>query len=352
MTIHNPFSSQSYRTTIIRLIKQEGGMKGMPEISVDADFPCEVVQEDQVTYETETEWIIGIRHLLLTDACLATMRLSFPFAPQVGHVLVEGKELPFSIHDGIVSFLVEISALIGNSRTLYTHTLIREPGITLRIEQNRIERRAGRYREGTYPSLQIEAAHGYQFAMREIMHMTGLPRMLHEQHLGYILILGFETCNEIHGDWPPHWHFIYRWPTFCGSQAPHIYLGEKGEMTYNRVSIDGIHGISTMMETGKWFTFVTPYGKEVMAISIQSDGSLSFARPQDAVYTIGAFDVETRGVSVFRDGELLGTVTTEDLPGRFVCHWKSRTLASCSYEDVIRYDEMTGMFQDEERTFC
>ena len=106
-----------------------------------------------------------------------------------------------------------------------------------------------------YPEIQIEAASHYTFAMRELLKQMGIPAYLHENQLGYMLLLGFETCNEVHTDYPPHWHMIFRWPNFCGSQAPHIYLDQDGKMTENIMYVDGISGVCRKYGPEEWCRF-------------------------------------------------------------------------------------------------
>ena len=110
------------------------------------------------------------------------------------------------------------------------------------------------------------------FAMREMLYALDLPQYLNRNRLGYLLILGFETNNEIHTDYHPHWHLIYRWPNHAGSPAPHIYLAPDGKMTENACYVDCAHGTHRDYSAGEWCPFVDPYGHDVCAIRINADG--------------------------------------------------------------------------------
>ncbi|MFR2700780.1 MAG: hypothetical protein ACLS98_11705 [Anaerobutyricum soehngenii] len=246
----NPYIIDKYRDTAIRLIKKEQNTTGMPSVEISADFPCRTVENPHFHYETSGEYVVYINHLILKDACLVSFKIEKK--TEVKAVLCEGKYIPFHEEGGYYHFIIEISGLNGPTRTLYAHSIIRENGITLRVEENDRGRCAGKYSVETYPEIQIEAAGHYTFAMKEILKQMGIPRYLHENQLGYLLLLGFETCNEIHTDYPPHWHMIFRWPNFCGSQAPHIYLDSEGRMTENKMYIDGISGVCRTYAPGEW----------------------------------------------------------------------------------------------------
>lgn len=341
-----PYQEEENRNTAIRLIKKKKGINGLPTISVDSDFLCELFDDPHFFYETESEYVFFLHHFILKDACLASITVRLPATVEIISVLCEGQELQFfSINKDEISFSLEISGLSGRCRTLDAHTLIREPGLTLRIEENDKNRRSGVYRSGTYPELQIIAANHYMFAMREILHFMELPHYLNKEKLGYLLILGFETYNEVHGDYPPHWHIIFRWPYFCGSLAPHIYIGDDGKMLFNRTSVDGIPGLTHQYQNGEWCYFVDYKGRNVMAISVLEDGSMAVTKPNDGIYIIHPFNIET-GVQITKDDCPIGFITTKNdiEKGIFTCYLSSNSPLKQSYEETITYDHLLGTF--------
>ena len=246
------YQPHHHRRTAIRIIKSKAGHYGLPIFHFDADFFLEAVNDPHFCYETDNEFVVYVEHTQLADACLATCSFDTENKYEVTAILCEKQTLYFENKNGIITFNFEISGLTGPTRTLYVHSILRDPGLTLRIEQNHIGRRAGKYREGDYPATEILAANHYMFAMREMLYALDLPQYLNRNRLGYLLILGFETNNEIHTDYPPHWHLIYRWPNHAGSPAPHIYLAPDGKMTENACYVDCAHGTHRDYSAGEY----------------------------------------------------------------------------------------------------
>ena len=330
----NPYIIDKYRDTAIRLIKKEQNITGMPSVEISADFPCRMVDNPHFHYETSGEYVVYINHLILKDACLVSFKIEKK--TEVKAILCEGKYIPFYEADGYYYFIIEISGLHGPTRTLYAHSIIRENGITLRVEENDRGRCAGKYSVESYPEIQIEAAGHYTFAMKEILKQMGIPQYLHENQLGYLLLLGFETCNEIHTDYPPHWHMIFRWPNFCGSQAPHIYLDSEGRMTENKMYIDGISGVCRTYAPGEWCRFVDMYGQDLMAFRVLTDGGLEITKPGGDIYKMDPY-IKEKGVCVWKSGKLVGLLQMKNDTeiGKMEVLWKEKR-----YE--IHYDPLTG----------
>lgn len=338
-----PYSTPLWRDTAVRFIKDKPGRYGMPDFTVSADFACALCTDPRFFYETDSEFVVYIHHFVLKDACLVTCCFPSDARYAIREVVFEGRYLPLVIQDGICTVTFEISGLTGPTRTLYAHTLLREDGLTLRIEENDPGRCAGKYSGQPYPAAAIDAAAHYIFAAREILHRLGLPSYLHAHQLGYLLLLGFETCNEVHTDWPPHWHMIFRWPYFCGSQAPHIYLDDTGRMTHNITYIDGIQGVSRRFEPGEWCRFVDQFGCDVMAFRIQSEGGMDITCPGGRVFSMSAFEPEC-GVAVSCEGEGVGRVHVSNDTARGVLRadWTPCTDCRGGYAELISYDPLTG----------
>lgn len=338
----SPYVEEKYRDTALRFIKDVPGRFGMPKFKFEADFYCEITGRENLFYETDNEFVVYVRHFILKDACLVTGHVSIEPGYEISKILFEGRYLDFTREEGEYRFDFEISGLAGPTRTLYAHTLLRENGLTLRIEQNDIGRCAGMYQKDTYPEKEIRAVHHYMFAMREIVRQMGLPDYLHENGLGYLLILGFETCNEIHTDYPPHWHLIFRWPYFCGSQAPHIYVDDQGRITENVMYIDGIKGVSHSYQAGEWCRFVDMYGSDVMAVRIEDDGGMSVTKPGGELFRLGPYE-ESAGVAVYRGGVFLGKIAVSEMSGSYCVDWNVRKYTDgISYVQEIKYDPLLG----------
>lgn len=350
-TEERPKEESLLRKTALRIVKDRPGIYGMPSIQFDADFYCVPLTDSTHCYETEAEFVVYVEHLLLIDACLVAGTFPKDAGWQPAAILCEGQRLAISEEGENLRFTFEISGLTEKTRTLYIHTILREPGLTLRIEQNHKGRRAGAYRlEENYPSIQIEAARHYEFAMREMLHMLEVPRHLAENGLGYMLLLGFETNNEIHGDYPPHWHLIFRWPNFCGSQAPHIYLDEAGRMTHNLMCIDRIPGVRHTYQPGEWCRLVDPYGRPVMECRVNEDGGMSATCDEEHIYTMTAYRPE--GVAIFHDGQCLGTISTENdtNSGLLLAHW--HPALGDGWTETIQYDPLTGSMLHHDKKVC
>ena len=287
------------RATAIRILKNTTGIIGLPHIQISADFFCELLADEKHFYETDKEFVFYLSHFMPLDACIATVDMTLEQDMEIENVYCEGKILSFSQNKKDVHFDVELSRLSGRSITLDAHSVIREPGITLRMEQNDPGRRAGQYAK-QYPELEIAAAYHYMFAMYRILKEMKIPELLSEARTGYMLILGFETYNTVHEDYPPHWHLIYRWPIQCGSQAPHIYIGEDGRMIQLKVSIDCMPDIFQEIPCDRWFSFVDPYGNRILHIRVNPDGSLSCTKDYVTFYRIGIYSGND-GVQIYKD---------------------------------------------------
>ena len=158
-------------------------------------------------------------------------------------------------------------------------------------------------------------------------------------------ILGFETNNEIHTDYPPHWHLIYRWETFVGSQAPHLYLGENGETLYNKCYIDGIEGVCRTFENGEWCKFVDYLGADVCALCVKDDG-VFVTKPYGDVYHMSNF--EENKVVIKKNDVKIGEIEVADDVKKGIYEIKWTKLSGIespgSYVQKIIYDPLTGVF--------
>ena len=133
-----------HRRTAIRIFKSKAGHYGLPIFHIDADFFQEADNDPQFSDETDNEFVVYVEHTQLADACLSTCSCDTDIKYEVTANLCEKQILYFENKNGFISFNFEISGLTGATRTLYVNTFLRDPGLTLRIDQNLIGRRAGK----------------------------------------------------------------------------------------------------------------------------------------------------------------------------------------------------------------
>lgn len=335
-----PREEELLRRTALRIVKDKPGIYGMPEVSFSADFYCVRMENEAFCYETENEFVINTEHLLLADACLVTGTFAEDARWKPTAVVCEGRRLYLCREDGMFHFTFEISGLTGLTKTLYIHSILREPGLTLRVEQNEEGRRAGKYRNGEYPAVQVMAALHYEFSMRELLYLLDVPRRLSEAGLGYLLLLGFETNNEVHGDYPPHWHLIFRWPYYCGSQAPHIYLDEAGRMTHNLMCIDGIPNVRHTYEAGEWCVLVDMYRRPVLRCRVNKDGGMSVSEGRQKTYSMSAYTAE--GVSLYEGEKKIAEIRIDNDTQRGLLRVHKHRAAQEDCVETIGYDPLTG----------
>ena len=335
-----PMDESLLRRTAIRIVKEPAGLYGMPEIRFDADFYCRKLEDPAFCYETEAEYVVYAEHTRLTDACLVRCEIPKDARWRARAILLEGRRLPFRETEDRIDFTFDIGGLAGRTRTLYTHTLINEPGLTLRVEQNDPGRVAGAYRGEPYPDAQIRAAQHYVFAAREVLRALHVPQYLAQTGLGYVLLLCFETCNELHSDYPPHWHLIFRWPNHCGSQAPHIYLDEAGRMTHALVSVDLIPHVRYDYRPGEWCRLVDMYGRELLRFRITEAGGMAFSRPDCPVYTLSPYGED--GVTVACEGETVCRIAVRNDEARGQLEIRGEAAMGAAWQEEITYDPLLG----------
>ncbi len=337
---NRPHEESLLRKTALRIVKSKPGIFGMPKIEFDADFYCRKLEDVKYYYETELEFVIYVEHLELVDACIVKAEILKDEQWEIRDILCEGRHILFEEVEGKYVFYFEISGLTGKTRTLYIHTLVKEPGLTLRIEQNDPGRCAGVYRNEEYPEKQICAAQHYAFAMREMLRLLQIPQYLSQSGLGYILLLGFETNNEEHGDYPPHWHMIHRWPTYCGSQAPHIYLDNHGRMTHNLMCIDRIPHVRHDYLPEDWCSFVDMYGREIMQCKVNQDGGMSVRRENHPIYTISPYT--EKGIELFCEKDNIGVIQVRNDVKNGRLEVIRNSFDSNPLSEVILYDPLNG----------
>jgi hypothetical protein len=328
-------------------VKANARTFGGPTVRVESELPAELLSGGVWDGESEGEYFFFVEHALSEEAAEVRFEVSWPDCP-VRAVVCEGRYVPFSEFDGsLLRFAVDVGGLRpGNSKTLDVHTHFAEPGLTIRVEQNDPVRCAGWYAGRAWPQTQIDAVAHYLFASREIVRALSLPSFLDARGLGYIALMGFETNNPVHGDYPPHWHLIFRWPNFAGSQAPHFYLDERGRNTHNCVTIDGVPGASAEYGPEAWCLLKDRYAADAFAVAVCEDGGIAVTAPEKAVYRMSAYS-PGEGVRIFRDDAPIGRmrVANDTREGRMEIRWERDGAApevTGSYTEAVAYDALLG----------
>ncbi|QQD84473.1 hypothetical protein [Jeotgalicoccus sp. ATCC 8456] len=326
--------------TCIKIIKNQKKITGMPSIKVLADFPCEVIDNKPYFYELESEYVFFISHPPLDDANLLDIVVSLSEENLIDKIIIDNQYLDFIEFGKKVKFSLTISELSERTHTLEIHSLLREGGQIMRIEHNQPDRLIGEYTE--YPETEVKAALHYMSASREILRLSGAAKTVEENKLGHFLILGFETNNFMHKDFPPHWHLILRWPYRAGSQAPHIYLDKEGKNVSNRVSIDCMPKLSATYNVDEWFGFVDMYGKKQLFIKVDDDGGYSLTNDKVTVYKVAPYKSGS-GVSISMNGHKIKYIFVDDNSSDGKMTIISQSSIDETYlKESLHYDPHTG----------
>ncbi|MGB2822838.1 MAG: hypothetical protein WBF17_17785, partial [Phycisphaerae bacterium] len=229
-----------------------------------------------------------------------------------------------------------------------------ERALPIRIEHNHPDRRAGRYAEGPWVAGEAAACINYLIACRQILRDWGLHRRIQAEKLGNLSLMGFESNNPLHGDWPAHWHLIYYWPPpaepgkdrYLGSQVPHFYMDECGRTTSNSIHVFG--GKGRVAKAGDPMIFTDPNGKVRFAIDIRGDGGVDIGPAAgEWTYSIVPGDKEgrfTESVRVLRRGKEWVRVAARDDTAAGVMTIRVEPLdgAGKPLVETHRYDTLTG----------
>ncbi|WP_394010912.1 hypothetical protein [Anaerococcus cruorum] len=328
------------KLTSIRLIKSEKKFVGLPDINVYADFPIEVLDNAKYFYETEEEFVFYIEHPPLDDVIVADLEIILKGNLQIEKVLIEKQYYYFTQEDNVVNISLTFDNLPLKTSTLSVHTLIRKEGQTMRIEHNQNSRYVGLYKE--YPELQIKAVLHYMFACWEILNISEIASSVSEDKVGHFAILGFETNNALHPDFPPHWHLILRWPYRVGSQAPHIYVDQSGRNVKNTSSIDAIPHFRAEFGPEEWMDLVDMYGEKRLAIKIDNDGGYTL-RANNQDYKVSPFFENQVKVSINKNPLFSLNITDDSENG--LLRAKYEYSSKINYME-LHYDKYTGEIQE------
>jgi hypothetical protein len=238
--------------------------------------------------------------------------------------------------------------------TLEVWSHLNEEHLPIRIEHNHPSRRAGRYADGPWVAGQAGACLNFLIACRQILRDWGLHRRIAEEKLGQISLMGFESNNPLHGDYPAHWHLIYYLPasgdqpmhTSPGSQVPHFYLDERGRTVSNSIMVFGQPERNRVAGPRDPMVYTDPTGSTRLAIDIRPDGGVDLGPAVGQwTYSIrpgegGRFD---QSVRVWREDEVWVRVAVEDDTARGVMTIRvGPPGGEPTLVETSRYDPLTG----------
>lgn len=145
-------------------------------------------------------------------------------------------------------------------------TSLVEGAVHMHLFHNWEVRRAGSYRGGPWPAVEIQAQLNYLFAAREMCRAMGFAAGDDPGFKGDIRLYGFESnFPNGHVDHPPHFHIMLGWPGWTGTQAGHFMLDGKGRVVKNVLMAD--HGTRRESAT---------YGPDAVCRMRDPDGKVGF----------------------------------------------------------------------------
>ncbi|RGB74296.1 hypothetical protein [Anaerococcus nagyae] len=328
------------KLTSVRLIKSEKKFIGLPEINVYADFPIIVLDDTKYFYEIEEEFVFYLEHPPLDDVIVADLEIILEEEVKIEKVLIEKQYYYFTQENNVIRISLTFDNLPLKTSTLSVHSIIRREGQTMRIEHNQETRFVGLYED--YPELQIKAVLHYMFACWEILNISEIASSVSEDKIGHFAILGFETNNALHPDFPPHWHLILRWPYRVGSQAPHIYVDADGKNIKNISSIDGIPGFKAEFKPEEWMNLVDMYGESRLAIKVDDDGGYSL-KSNDIIYKVSPFKNDKDEVYINNNPLFKLKLTDDSEKGVLIARYE---YISKTNHLEIQYDKYTGKIKN------
>ena len=328
------------KLTSVRLIKSEKKFIGLPEINEYADFPIIVLDDTKYFYEIEEEFVFYLEHPPLDDVIVADLEIILEEEVKIEKVLIEKQYYYFTQENNVIRISLTFDNLPLKTSTLSVHSIIRREGQTMRIEHNQETRFVGLYED--YPELQIKAVLHYMFACWEILNISEIASSVSEDKIGHFAILGFETNNALHPDFPPHWHLILRWPYRVGSQAPHIYVDADGKNIKNISSIDGIPGFKAEFKPEEWMNLVDMYGESRLAIKVDEDGGYSL-KSNDIIYKVSPFKNDKDEVYINNNPLFKLKLTDDSEKGVLIARYE---YISKTNHLEIQYDKYTGKIKN------
>lgn len=297
------------RYAAVRVVRASPGEPAVPDIELSAGYtphdhgvyaaasPAEYytfIEGPAGDADLRVRWDAGVRAVVCGDERLALDRTG----------------------DGVTcSVPVEADSPSGCRSTLNVYSHVGDDTLPVRVEHNDPDRRAGQYADQPWMPAQPRAALNFVFGAREALADWGLPGEVHEAGAGTVRLMGYETNDPPHGDFPAHWHLNLGHPdAWDGSHIPHLYLDQEGRVSRNAMVVLGYPERSRMHGVGDPVTYRDAAGEVRMALDIRPDGGVDLGpEPGEWTYALtageGGFPAS---VVVERAGEPWRTVAVED----------------------------------------
>jgi hypothetical protein len=336
----------------IRIVREEPGTPGKPKITLPPGYALETGGNYEVA--SPGEYYVFLKG---PKGAAKGVAIEWP-GVKVRAVIHERAALALRAEGGKVLCDVPVSAasLRAAWGTLAVWSDLNEKDLPIRVEHNSPDRRAGKYAEGLWVDGQVRACVNFLMAARQIMRDWGLHLRIAAEKKGGISLMGSETNNPLHGDWPSHWHLIYYWPgptgrpnvEAAGSCVPHFYMDDKGRVTSNNYGVFGRPESARKAGPRDPVVYKDPEGRPVMAIDIRPDGGVDIG-PDAGQWTYSIVPGGDDGsfvdsVRVLRKGEPWIRVAARDDTAKGVLSIRIEPLdgKGQAQAETYRYDPLTG----------
>ncbi len=336
----------------IRLVRRRAGEPARAKIALPPGY--ELTRKPNHAVASPGEYYVFLKG---PKGAAKDVRIDWP-GVEIAAVVHDHDRLTLRRSGGAVSCDVPVRAASARAAwgTLAIWSHLDEQALPIRIEHNDPDRRAGRYARGEWVAGQAAACLHYLVACRQILRDWGLHRQIRSQKLGHLSLMGFESNNPLHGDWPAHWHLIYYFPATKthaayespGSQVPHFYLDAEGRTVSNSIFVFGHRQRTRKAGPRDPMVFTDPNGKVRFAVDIREDGGVDLG-PAAGTWTYAIVAGETKSgftesVRVLRRGEPWIRVAVRDDTKRGVLTIRIEPLDAPggALVETHRYDPLTG----------
>ncbi|MFB6219103.1 MAG: hypothetical protein ABEH77_08015 [Halobacteriaceae archaeon] len=297
------------RYAAVRVVRESVGEPAVPDLDISGEYalhdsgvyaaasPAEYytfVEGPEGVADLRVRWDAGVRAVVCGDRRLDLDRSGEGVACRVP---------------------VEADDPDGCRSTLNVYSHVGDDSLPVRVEHNDPDRRAGHYADHPWSAAKAAAALNFVFGAREALRDWGLPERVREAGTGTVRLMGFESNDPPHGDFPAHWHLNLGHPeAWDGSHIPHLYLDTEGRVGRNVMVVLGYPERSQTYGVGDLVTYRDADGTVRLALAIRPDGGVDLGpAPGEWTYALtpgeGGFPAS---VAVEREGERWRTVAVED----------------------------------------
>jgi hypothetical protein len=329
----------------VRVVRVQAGTPSAPVIVLPAGYQLNLAPDHSVAAPGEYHVFIsgpsGTAHATITWPGIA-----------IADAIVDDLHLPLGGTPANGSASCDIPVQHPTERdawsTLDVFSYPSETDLLIRVEHNHPARRAGWYLENPWTPGTARAMNNWIFAARLVLRDWGIHHQVAAAGKGSFAILGYESVNPLHLDYPPHWHLIDYLPGESGSPVPHYYMNDVGALILNKVQVLDQQNVipNQILGPGQAMVYTDPDGSTRMATEIRGDGGLDLGpAPGDWLYSIvaGANGDFITSASVLKNGLLFAVVAVADDVARGILTI-SVTLAQGGQQpdEVHYYDPLTG----------